>query len=300
MNERPFLCIYHAPCIDGFGAAYAMWLAHPDTEFHPAKHGDSPPDVTGRDVYILDFSYPAAVMQEMAEDAASLWVLDHHLTAQADLEPLLEAGILEGEFDLTRSGAGMAWDHFLPGHGRPALIDLIEDRDLWQFTYGASTREFHALVSSHPYDFDTWDELRAALDIRPDDTLAEGRAILRKFNKDLDELLQVTTREIMIDGMSVPAANLPYIYASEAGHRLCQGLNTFAAVYYDEPDQRYVSLRSDRDVGMDVSAIAKKFGGGGHKNAAGFRIYHEHVFPDGSLRDPETITLLGNLPKKEG
>jgi nanoRNase/pAp phosphatase (c-di-AMP/oligoRNAs hydrolase) len=45
----------------------------------------------------------------------------------------------------------------------------------------------------------------------------------------------------------------------------------FAACYYDKPGARVFSLRSRGDDGMDVSAIAAIYGGGGHRNAAGFQ-----------------------------
>jgi len=98
----------------------------------------------------------------------------------------------------------------------------------------------------------------------------EGGAIERKHFKDLAELLKVTTRRMKIAGHDVPVANLPYTMSSDAGHQLAQG-EKFAACYWDTPDGRVFSLRSSDD-GLDVSEIAKLFGGGGHRNAAGFKL----------------------------
>jgi nanoRNase/pAp phosphatase (c-di-AMP/oligoRNAs hydrolase) len=71
-----------------------------------------------------------------------------------------------------------------------------------------------------------------------------------------------------IGGYDVPVANLPYMFASDAGNIMSEG-EFFAASYFDTPDGRKFSLRS-KDTGMDVSEIAKRFGGGGHARAAGF------------------------------
>lgn len=49
----------------------------------------------------------------------------------------------------------------------------------------------------------------------------------------------------------------------------------FAACYWDTPTGRVFSLRST-DEGMDVSVIASQYGGGGHRNAAGFRVAFDH------------------------
>ena len=79
---------------------------------------------------------------------------------------------------------------------------------------------------------------------------------------------------MVIGGQLVPVANLPYTLTSDAGHLMCVephegSLAPFAACYWDPPDGRVFSLRS-AEGGYDVSEIAKAYGGGGHKNAAGF------------------------------
>lgn len=61
---------------------------------------------------------------------------------------------------------------------------------------------------------------------------------------------------------------------SEAGNALAQaaadrGELPVGIVWFRDRDMFQVSLRSVGD--FDVSTIAKQYGGGGHKNAAGFR-----------------------------
>ena len=46
----------------------------------------------------------------------------------------------------------------------------------------------------------------------------------------------------------------------------------FAVMYFETKDKRIYSLRSQGENGVDVSMIASKFGGGGHRNVAGFSI----------------------------
>jgi hypothetical protein len=102
----------------------------------------------------------------------------------------------------------------------------------------------------------------------------QGEAIERKHFKDIAELIKVVTREFVIGGYCVPVANLPYTMTSDAGHELARG-KPFAGCYWDTPQGRVFSLRSTDD-GMDVSEIAKQYGGGGHKHAAGFRVPYSH------------------------
>ena len=294
------LCIYHGNCQDGFGAAWAVrWALGDGVEFHPGIYQSSPPDVTNRDVLMVDFSYKRPVLDAMAAVARSIIVLDHHKTAQDDLAPFtveicggarfvwsdaqgmirdcVEVGRppILAHFDMERSGAGMAWDCLSPDEPRPPLISHIEDRDLWRFKL-PRTRAISAALFSYPYDFETWDGLMQPN--RLDLLNAEGAAIERKHHQDIANTLAVTRREMIIGGVPVPVANLPFTMASDAGHALCgfpyEGTNDlppFAACYCDTPEGRVFSLRS-RDNGADVSAIAKQYGGGGHAHAAGFRM----------------------------
>ena len=296
MTEK--LCIYHGNCADGFGAAYAVWKWDPSVTFHAGVYQDPPPDVTGKDVILVDFSYRRAVLEEMAKTARTITILDHHKSAAEDLDAFTMKsnrldemamsfdefqgwcefnGIypIRALFDIDRSGAMIAWQHF---HrvSPPRLFEHIQDRDLWRFAL-PGTREIQAMVFSHPYDFAVWDELVA----RCDDTagwgamIAEGKAIERKHFKDIDELLKVVTTRLVIGGHDVPVANLPYTMTSDAGHQLAQG-EPFAACYWDTPAGRVFSLRSSDD-GLDVAEIAKQFGGGGHKHAAGFRLGYDEI-----------------------
>lgn len=258
------ICIYHGNCADGFGAAWAVRKAIPDATFIAGHYGKEPPDVTGEFVVMVDFSYKRPVLLEMATKAREILILDHHKTAAADLVDL-PRNVVTG-FDMTRSGAMMAWDHFNNGAPAPALIQHIQDRDLWRFAL-PFTREIQAAVFSYPYDFEVWDKLMA-MDIN--DLAKEGIALERKHFKDIRELLTSTTRRMVIGGHNVPVANLPYTMSSDAGHILGVG-EPFAACYSDGPTARYFSLRSADD-GVDVSAIAAAFGGGGHAHAAGFNV----------------------------
>jgi len=79
---------------------------------------------------------------------------------------------------------------------------------------------------------------------------------------------------MLIGGHDVPVANLPYMFASDAGQLMAEG-ERFAGSYFDTPEGRTFSLRST-DAGMDVSEIAQQYGGGGHRNAAGFRVPFDH------------------------
>ncbi|HTV69278.1 MAG TPA: hypothetical protein VMF90_12145 [Rhizobiaceae bacterium] len=287
---RP-LCIYHGNCADGFTAA---WVVHSrfgdEFEFHPGVYANPPPDVTGRDVLLVDFSYKYDVLHQMARAAATVLVLDHHKTAAEDLSklpPPLDGqynpnamrdwqrecnspNALHALFDMERSGAQIAWDYFNPGQKRPNLVNYVGDRDLWRFALPQS-REVNAFIFAHEYTFRNWNYLDAMTrdHMGLQDVADRGGAIELKHHKDIAELLEQTKRTMVIGGHAVPVANLPYTMSSDAAGTMAEG-QPFAACYFDKPGARVFSLRSKAE-GLDVSAIAKAYGGGGHRNAAGFQ-----------------------------
>lgn len=289
-NSRIPLCIYHFACADGFGAAWSVRSAlGKEVEFYGAGYGAEPPDVAGRDVIMVDFSYKRTVLERMAHEAHSILILDHHKTARDDLAGLPVApefgtwkaaawttevrlslrARMAAIFDMERSGAGLAWDYFHPGVGRPTLINHIEDRDLWRFALPL-TREIQAAVFSYPYDFEVWDGLVDQAERNPAFLAQEGMAIERKHFKDIDELVGATKREMIIGGIVVPVANLPYTLTSDAGNLMAkQHSSKIGVCHLDTSKGRTFSLRSLAD-GPDVSEIAKRYGGGGHAHAAGF------------------------------
>jgi len=275
----PDVCIYHGNCADGFGAAYAVWKRFGgDVEYIAGTYGVAPPDVTGKAVLLVDFSFKRAVIEEMLKTAAAIFIIDHHKTAIEDLSPLLlgdTAYVLDAIFDADKSGAMLAWEHYHGGEP-PALIQYIQDRDLWRFKL-VGTREIQANLFSYPYDFEIWDKLAH---LPTEQLIADGSAIERKHFKDIDELLGVVQRRMAIGGHNVPVANLPYTFSSDAGHKMAKG-EPFAACYYDTPAGRCFSLRSADD-GLDVSDIAKMYpGGGGHPRAAGFTIPYSELNNEG-------------------
>lgn len=142
------IVIYHGNCYDGFTAAWLFWREHPGADFYPAVYGqfdigDVP--VEGRDVVMVDFSLKRDEMIRLNKRAASFVCLDHHKTAEAELE-----GLDFCVFDMEKSGAQLAWI-FLHDHDDvgppPSLVEYTADRDLWRFSLPDS-RQINALVAA--------------------------------------------------------------------------------------------------------------------------------------------------------
>lgn len=313
---NPVTVLYHADCLDGFGAAYAAWCRFGDSaSYRPMHHGEAwdMSDIARHTVFILDFSFPPEMLERMAGIAAALIQIDHHASALQAWVGQLASGEqrkldfdhpsqpLSIHFDLDKSGARLAWEYFHPDKPVPLTILHIEDLDMWRFAL-PGTREYCRGLRLLPFDFATWHALISAT---PDnkapryaEMLTQGSAIEGFFQREVERLAGSNLRtparlrgepvdalqalrhgqRIVSDGdsawLAVPglAINAPALFASELGNRLA-GQSGGVGLTWQLADDREikVSLRSQGSA-LDVSVIAARYGGGGHPNAAGFRM----------------------------
>lgn len=266
------LVIYHKNCADGFGAAWCFWRKYGvNADYHAAAYHDAPPDVVGKHVYLVDFSYPRAVVAKLLQDAKSVTLIDHHKTALDDLHGL--DGLIDYT-DINRSGAMLAWNFLFPDEEPPKVLRHIQDRDLWRFEL-KETRAVMAAVFSYSHDFLVWDDLMYAGISDFYKLVIQGEAVERVYQKDLRAIAEQCSRVMVIAGWSVVVVNAPGKYASDLCHLITNDESTFSANYYDAADKRVFSLRSG-ELGFDVSLIARQYGGGGHYHAAGFSVPRDH------------------------
>lgn len=276
-DPRP-LVIYHARCADGFGAALAAWLYYEGAvEFLPCDHGDvkAPadlPDLLGRAVYILDFSFAPEVMAAIEQQAAKLVMLDHHKSAAEKLTGFrCRCGVVH--FDMDHSGARLAWDFFLPERPLPDLIRYIEDRDLWRWQFDHSPA-FLAALDMEPMSFERWAEIAAFDATQVQAFMQRGQAMDEKFCRLADDIA-AQAEPVLFNGVQGLMVNAPGVFHSLVGDLLSRRSGTFALMWSANKGVVKVGLRSQRD--FDCIPLAESMGGGGHAQACGFRMPAERL-----------------------
>lgn len=272
------LILYHAACPDGLAAAWVArrYFGKDQVECIPVFHGKEPPDVTDRAVYMLDFAYKPEVMEELRAKAFALVVIDHHVTARDDL-----AGQPNCYFDMNHSGCVLAWKFFFQGEDAaeeepvPLFLQYVEDRDLFRNVL-PDTEEIAAARWSYPQTFETLDELIPESSYEQSRVMrqlaVDGVALLRGQRVKIEEMAD-NAQFFDIGGYVVPVVNAS-IYFSDVAAELYKRYPSypFAAYYFDRGDGiRQWGLFNPNDSEFDVSTIARLFGGGGHRHAAGFQ-----------------------------
>jgi len=335
------LILYHAGCSDGFAAAWAAWRRFGnDAEYRPVSYGNPPTDfLVGRDIYIIDFSYLPEFVNMLAEEAATLTLLDHHKTAldrftkawgpgAKEVAPA-RGGIARPQMthwsptktarvtvDIDQSGAQLAWDYFHAGKPRPWTIDYVADRDLWRWAL-PNSREVNAYLRSLPHDFIEWEKAIGEGTLEPPLRIIDGgTAILQMQAREIERAVRrakwgpwsgfppnpramsaiahtdqaahilrgASKSDVLraiahIDAAERLTSALPMVAVVNVTENISEVLEVlareppyFAIGWYQAEDGRYrYSLRSTKD-GPDVAEIAEAFGGGGHRQAAGFEL----------------------------
>jgi oligoribonuclease NrnB/cAMP/cGMP phosphodiesterase (DHH superfamily) len=233
---------------------------------------DDPVDVQV-DVFICDFSYPRDVLEALRARVNTLVILDHHKTAEEALR-----GFPGAIFDMNKSGAVLTWEYFHPGVRIPELLRLVQDRDLWKWELGR-TGAVTAALPLLKGDMKQWD-LHADFVWEGDkhvksplDNLTDQGSTILAYNKIQVENALKDVVVLPFRGYKAGVRNWTG-NASDLGNAICKSPELgvdFSLTYFIGTDGNPVfSFRSLGD--MDVSALAKGFSGGGHKNAAGCKV----------------------------
>lgn len=279
MNQPSNIVYYHKGCMDGLGAAYAVWAdqGDEDTVYIPVAYTDTiEMPTTPCVITFVDFCPKREVLDLLLASAHArrVQIIDHHASAERELTGLTHPKLLK-IIDQSKSGATLAWET-IHGGEPPLLLRHIEDRDLWRFKLEES-RPLHAALSGRDWTFDQLHELVNGHATALAKLSVIGRALLVKHERDVRDVLASNGRHTRIFGETVPICNGPFTLASDLGHAMIQAnpAAQYAATYWDTAEHRTFSLRSSPE-GADVSLIAEKFGGGGHPHAAGFSVPRAH------------------------
>jgi len=271
---KNIIVLYHGECADGFGGAWAAWKKFGSkADYYPIKHDQPMPEgLEGGELYFIDIvPQPKEDTKKWAEKAKRLVILDHHVTAETETKMAHEY-----RYAVEHSGAGLAWRYFHPDKNVPRLINHIEDADLWRLKL-PNTMEVSSYLRLQGFDFKAWDKVAKALEKAKSrkDIIAKGHLLRSADNKNIAWLVGKAAL-VQFEGYEVYAANSP-IWPSEIGHELVKKKGPLAIIWSEKNGLRHVSMRSDGTV--DVSKIAAKHGGGGHKAAAAFSVPFDKELP---------------------
>ena len=307
MNElasKNILICYHANCIDGFTSAWVTYnavkdMGAKDIELMPMSYGKDNREVSNgekillnslkashyKELFIVDFSLSEYCLNTIATRHNSLEVtlLDHHKTAFERYFPnepykigmsakrtRLGCNII---LDDNESGASLCWKYFNSTLPMPILISYVRDYDLWLFDHGVDTKYVNKFLRTREMSMSVWDDVN--FNIETEDglqfILRDGQRMQHTHDKTVTDIA-ADANECSIVGLLGLAVECPVEFTSDVGNTLAKLCGTYGAMYRFNIEKSKVEWSLRGVPGMDVSFIAKRFGGGGHEGAAGFEI----------------------------
>lgn len=276
--ENEIVVLAHGNCLDGLASCHAAWLHFQDTaDYHFMNYGDDLPNMVGKHVYMVDWSVKSHVMASIICVAASVTVLDHHESAEKELQQYFDSGEISGVFDMDRSGAGITWSHFFPDDDLPFVYSIIQMRDLWKHK-GSDMEKTVDNITSALASRDMSLEAFNSIYLKGSILAAEGKVLVRALNKRKKAALKKWRwatygdhKIMVINDTNSDVLNGLLLDNKEAD---------YAVGYTDISDKTIYSLRST-DERVNVSEVATSLGGGGHANASGCSTkLGEHFFDE--------------------
>ena len=273
---KNIVVIYHGDCPDGFSGAWAAYKKFGDkAEYLPGFHNNTPSidGLKDKEIYFVDFIYSDKIVNQLTKDNRRVTAIDHHISGE-----VLVKTTKDYSYAVDHSGAVLSWKYFHPEKKVPRMLEHIEDRDLYKFKL-SNSRAICSFIDSFDFDFKIWDKLADDLEdsSKLKSYVEKGEIIVGYEEELIRRLIDDNSKLIQFEGFETFVVNAPHMFASDIGHALCLEKPPIGVVWSEGKDLVRVSLRSDGTV--DVSKIAEKFGGGGHKGAAGFRLPSIKSFP---------------------
>ncbi len=271
------IVFYHKNCQDGFACAWVAWKMFKNkAEYIPFNYQVSfDYNIKKKKIYFLDVCPDRKILEKLKKDDCEIVIIDHHLSAKKNLD-LASPGSFIIRLNMRHSAAILTWKYFFPEKKIPKILLYAEDMDLWNFKRRFS-REIIASISLSDFDPKEWDRL--ADDIEDNKKRKKyiliGKEIVKHEDEMIKEIVQ-KAKKIKMGKIKTLVVNSS-VLISQIGSVLIKQLPPMAIIWFEAGDFKRISLRSNGKV--DVSKIAEKYGGGGHKRAAGFAIKAEDSFP---------------------
>lgn len=277
---------YHGgDCLDGLLSAFTIWS---DTEgksiLYPMQPGQTPPEVTGKIVYILDICFSKEITFKMISQAKALLVIDHHESSAEVMTVLPEANKI---WSKQESACVLTWKYLYPNIPIPEIYKYVQAYDLWKKDSLPNVDAFILGLSKAVNGENNRPNIallkKYMVQTEVTNLIEEGLKGLEYQNFYLAKILShvnfFPVRLPAHDGLAEKIIVVGYVNSaflisalSEKCFETYPFVDLFVCYWIDGATQQtQICLRST-DERTDALWIAQQFGGGGHRNSSSFRV----------------------------
>lgn len=275
--------------LDGIGCAVLAILAFGDkVDISYCGHGNIDNLVLTHfhenrkdEVHITDICVSESVAKTIDRSCRKYQILDHHKTS-LEMSKYRWCKIqIENEDGLMTSGTEMYYK-WLIEHGKlqrtlflDKFVEVVRNYDTWRWAAmgdaGLVSKDINDLFYLYDRDeFIDW-AIKEIQDGEFPYFHTEDVALLEANQRSIDEYVDEKERQIVVKTICGVTCGVVFAdrYFNDVGHKLCELHPELDALVMIDIGRCSVSCRAEKD-GVDVGAIAKHFGGGGHQKASGF------------------------------
>jgi uncharacterized protein len=261
-------CIHHSADLDGHCSGAIVKFYEKSTKLIGIDYGqklDLLQFHRDDEVYMVDFSLSYPQMIELSNRCKLVWIDHHKSSLKIDLKQFNGLALIH---DLTKAACELTWNYF-SCFPPPEAVYLLGRYDVWDhrnpkvlpFQYGMNS------IVTTP-DSKIWNSLfqnDAISSKKVKEIIEKGKNILDYVIIQNEKLCKSSAFELEFEGYRWVAINMPN-GSSTTFDSIKDEYDNMMSYSFDGDKWKF-SLRS---TAIDVSKIAEKFGGGGHKGAAGF------------------------------
>jgi oligoribonuclease NrnB/cAMP/cGMP phosphodiesterase (DHH superfamily) len=260
------ICFHHNDG-DGYCSLYIVKRKFPEIEGFPIDYSKPFPydKITpGELVVVVDYSFDSLenLNKLLAITENVIWI-DHHVSSLK----LGKVNVKGVRGENVPAACYLCWQYFFPKESMPEVVELVSDYDTWQFKFGDPTKFFAKGLMLYQGEEDIWEDL---LNDVGGDLIAriteEGKIIMKYQSIYYHILLKNASFETVFEGHHAVVCNSCKLNMELFKHAPKRNLKI---VFYFDGDHYNVTLYSET---IDCEKIARKYGGGGHFGAAGFKV----------------------------
>ena len=268
-------CFYHSSDLDGKASGAIVKMRHPSCELVGINYGDPFPwdsIAPGEEVFMVDFCLQPFEDMVRLNSHAKLYWFDHHKTAIEEMLAVQFKASGESHLAIDKAGCELTWEYCFRGKPLPRAVYYLGRYDIWQHEHVPGALEFQYGMrfekDTRPTNQKFWMDI-CTHQLLVDKCVKLGGILLEYEKRQNEKYAKSCAFDVVLDGLRCIAINKgltgSLLFQSVYNPEIHDAMLSFVrrngkwniAMYAVKPD-------------VDVSAICKARGGGGHKGAAGF------------------------------
>lgn len=266
-------CFYHKSDLDGHCSGAIVKLHNPKCEMIGVDYNDTiysfPAVNQGEEIFVVDFCFPMDEMNVLNAIGELHWI-DHHKTS---IDKAHEIGFLASggqNLEIGTAACELTWEYF-SNEITPLSIQMLSKYDVWNhddpkvlpFQWG-----MRANSNTLPDNLDFWRKVFKSEEFF-EDTIEKGMVILKYQENQDAQYAKGMSYETEFEGYRAIVMNKAYANSKAFDAVYDPEKHDIMVLFGVKPGQCKYSIFCVKSE-IDVSVIAQKYGGGGHRGAAGF------------------------------